>query len=209
MSQPEFHSEPPQHGPLPRENPFRDRPENSAAEIIQAELVERDFAQVAGDCGVPWYREAPVSRPPLVEPQVFHVPTRFGLSAIMGITTAMAVLFGVLRGTGAPQVFYLFFGVLSLVICVVQMRFGEVPRQASIIAGAVLLPLFVLIGALLSDSPWRMGLDCSLIGCLAGGAFLGYVTGTCLGGVFLLMDLFEKFWTQGSSKSRPLPKQRD
>jgi hypothetical protein len=153
-------------------------------EIFEAELVE------------PWLPAGyPRWEPPAAAP-VFHVPTRFSISAILGITTALAILFGILRATGAPVVSFWFFSLLSLVICVVQMRFGEVPRQGSIIAGAVLLPLFVLAGMYLENVAVLEAYFIALFFTTLAGAFLGYVTGTCLGGIFLLMDLFEKFWTR-------------
>lgn len=158
------------------------------------EIIEAELAEPRLPAGYPHWH------PPAAAP-VFHVPTRFSISAILGITTALAILFGILRGTGAPVVSFWFFSLLSLVICVVQMRFGEVPRQGSIMAGAVLLPLFVLVGMYLENVAFPVAYLMAAIACTPAGAFLGYVTGTCLGGIFLLMDLFEKFWTR--SVSRP------
>jgi hypothetical protein len=167
-------------------NPFRDKFGDD--EIIEAELVEPGLLAHYAN-----------RQPPAEAAAVFHVPTRFGMSAILGITTALAILFGILRSTGAPVIFYWFFSLLSLIICLVQMRFGEVPRQGSMIAGAVLMPLFVIIAALLDDFPIGEGHVMAAVFCIFAGAFLGYLTGTCLGGVFLLMDLFEKFWTRSAN----------
>lgn len=172
-------------------NPFRDELADKIGddEIIEAEAVDFDFA-------------ARYSPPPATP--VFHVPTRFGMSAILGITTALAILFGILRMSGAPVSFYWFFTLLSLIICVVQMKFGEVPRQGSIAAGAILLPIFVIVAAIL-DGSWHHGDPTMLVFCALGGAFFGYLTGTCLGGVFLLMDLFEKFWTRNQPSGTTVP----
>lgn len=171
----------------PGEHPFRD-----SAEIFEAEALPGPpvFAPGAFD------GESPFRAPPLFRPAepTFHVPTRFGMSAILGITTALAVLFGFFRAFGAPEVMYLFFGLLSMIICLVQMRFGDVPRQASIIAGAVMLPVFLIGVAMFVDRQYRGEVACLVIFSIPLGGFLGYVTGTFAGGIFLLMDMFEKYW---------------
>lgn len=73
----------------------------------------------------------------LPEEQVYRVPTRFGMSGILAITTLMAVLFGVLRNfpgimnlaineqVATHPVVYLFFSVLMLSTCFVQMFYGS------------------------------------------------------------------------------------
>jgi hypothetical protein len=135
--------------------------------------------------------------------QTYHVPTRFGMSAILGITTALAILFGVLRATSSHEVVYLFFGLLAMVICLVQMRWGDVPRQASIFAGAILSSLFVIaLPVFARRGPGLTEMFCLLVMSVPVGGFLGYITGACAGGVFLLMDLFEKYWTERAARSR-------
>jgi hypothetical protein len=174
----------------PVKNPFADD-----AEIIDAELLyDPPFAPDH------WRPSVGHQRPPEI---TYHVPKRFGMSAILGITTALALLFALLRRLGAPEVVYLFFGTLAMVICVAQMRFGDVPRQASVIAGAVLCPVFMVGYFMFVDGP-RRGEDfvCFTFGSVPMGALFGYVTGTCAGGVFLLMDLFEKYWTRNSAVPR-------
>src|SRR5262245_31385315 len=100
---------------------------------------------------VPWLGRAAdqyfaaVQRPP-----DFVVPKTFGMSAILGIMTALAMLFACLRWVDAWPVFYFFFSALALVICLAQMFYGKTPRLASIVAGAITLPLFSL-GAVLFD----------------------------------------------------------
>jgi hypothetical protein len=126
----------------------------------------------------------------LNRPPDFVVPKRFGMSAILGIMTALAILFGCLRWMNAWPVFYFFFGVQSLAICLVQMFYGQTPRLASIIAGAIILPLFALAAAALSDRRDASFL-CAAIGFVPFGALLGYLTGTCAAGVFLVMDYLE------------------
>lgn len=172
-------------------NPFRDDVELFEAEIIPANPGNPyPYSAYPGESP---FRSAPLVRPP-AEP-TFHVPKRFGMSAILGITTALAVLFGLFRAFGAHESLYLFFGLLSMVICLVQMRFGDVPRQASIIAGAIMLPVFLIGVAMFMEGQHRGEFACLVVFSIPLGGFLGYVTGTFAGGIFLLMDLFEKYWT--------------
>src|SRR5262245_38943095 len=58
-------------------------------------------------------------------PAQYVVPSRFGMSGILGIVTALAVLFGGFRIYNADPVMYLFFGVQAIVICVAQMFYGK------------------------------------------------------------------------------------
>lgn len=129
------------------------------------------------------------SRPP-----DFAVPKRFGLSAILGITTALAILFGALKFGNAWPVFYLFFGMQAIAICLVQMFAGRAPRAASTLAGAIILPVFTLLTVLVSrhDEPLA-GVLCVMAIFVPVGGLLGYITGTCAAGVFLIMDYLEPY----------------
>jgi hypothetical protein len=126
----------------------------------------------------------------------YVVPQRFGLAAILGMTTALAILFGCMRWLGAEPAWYLFYGTQSIVICIVQMFQGRSPRRASAIAGAIMGPLFLLGAAWFS---WGNRVDAGEVLCMAlmmvpCGAFLGYLNGTCAAGIFLVMDKLEQYF---------------
>jgi hypothetical protein len=132
-------------------------------------------------------------------PARYMVPRRFGMSAILGIVTALAILFGGFRLLNAPPAVYLFFGLQTLVICFAQMLHGKAPRLASSLAGAVLAPLFLMPIIASEMHHWeRRGLPAAMISIfllvfgVPIGAFLGYLTGTCAAGIFLVMDYLEK-----------------
>ncbi|MEX2176075.1 MAG: hypothetical protein WD872_17065 [Pirellulaceae bacterium] len=129
------------------------------------------------------------------KPAEYVVPQRFGLAAILGITTALAVLFGCLRGLNAEPGWYLFFGTQTLIICLVQMFHGKTPRQASAVAGAVIAPLFALGTAWANSNSFHTGgaVACMMIACVPLGAFLGYLNGTCAAGIFLIMDKLDPY----------------
>jgi hypothetical protein len=143
------------------------------------------------------YRPTPIFSLQSEPPAKYKVPPRFGMSAILGIMTALALLFGSFHILNAEPVVYLFFGLLTLVICVVQMFNGKSPRVASAIAGAVLAPFF-------APPLFNFDFPFTLLGRLVFtvalvffgvpiGAFLGYLTGTCAAGIFLVMDYWEPY----------------
>jgi hypothetical protein len=126
-------------------------------------------------------------------PAEYVVPQRFGLSAILGIMTALAILFGAMHWLSAEPGWYLFLGAQSIAICLVQMFHGKAPRQASAVAGAIIAPLFVLgWGWIRNDVP-AGGVLCFMVVSVPLGAFIGYLNGTCAAGIFLVMDKFEKY----------------
>jgi hypothetical protein len=138
-------------------------------------------------------------------PAQYVVPRRFGMAAILGIITALAVLFGGFHIYEAHPALYLFFGVQSILICLAQMFYGKTPRAASAITGGILLPVFLVLAAVVIN-PHRVdeeALVCSVIGCVPVGAFFGYITGTLAAGVFLLMDTAERVvWRVAGQPSR-------
>ncbi len=140
-------------------------------------------------------------------PAQYVVPRRFGMAAILGIITALAVLFGVFHHYDAHPVLYLFFGVQSILICLAQMLCGKTPRAASAVTGGILLPVFLILAAVLLN-PRRIDEEmiiCSVLGCVPIGAFLGYITGTLAAGVFLLMDSSERFFASFAGQPSRLP----
>jgi hypothetical protein len=131
----------------------------------------------------------------------YAVPSRFGMAGILAITTFMAVLFGILRYMNAPGLVYVFLGLLSLVTCLVQMRYGDVPRKASIIAGAITLPTCMVGGLLfVGRRDDMLTVVCSLPFLTLAGAGSGYVAGACTAGIFLLMDLVEPYLPGGGHR---------
>lgn len=137
-------------------------------------------------------------RPPLPPGKTYVVPQRFGVGALLAIMTGMAGLFAALRLADAPPVVFLFLGSMALTICVVQMFWGDVPRIASIVAGAGWSVLFA-VGAVLyaGDEIWSVPCVAVFAGLCGAGA--GYLMGTCAAGVFLVMEKLDPF----------LPKSRD
>ncbi len=136
-----------------------------------------------------WYSAAPPTK-------TYIVPKRFGLLAILVMTTVMAVLFGCLRFLSAPPYVFLFLGVMALAICLVQMFYGSVPRLASVVAGAVVSPLIVIGVAAFEGAPLGL-IICSAIIWVIFGGVVGYMMGTCAAGIFLVLEQLEPYLPGG------------
>lgn len=132
--------------------------------------------------------------------KVYSVPKRFGLAALLALMTALACLFGALRLVDTPPVVYLFLGTQVMVICVAQMFYNAEPRRASMIAGAILMPIFSAgMAFFVPRGDFGFAL-CSILPAVVFGAFAGYLIGTCVAGVFLLMDKLEPFLPGGKKE---------
>ena len=143
---------------------------------------------------------APQWHQPGHKEKVYVVPKRFGVSGILGLTTGMALLFGFLRFLDAPPVVFLFLGSMALVICIVQMFWGAVPRKASMAAGASLWPFFSVAALIAGDAPWE-GVLCSAVFSVPIGAALGYIVGTCVAGIFLVMERIDPYLPGGRERA--------
>ncbi|HEV7282203.1 MAG TPA: hypothetical protein VGN57_18515 [Pirellulaceae bacterium] len=129
----------------------------------------------------------------------YQVPKRFGMGPLMGMMLLYSLIFAGLRWGNAPHWVYLFLGLLGVVIGFGQMQGQSNPRFSSILTGAVALPgcmmaYLLFIGLLqggLSVADFLGGV-CASIGLFFAGAFVGYLVGTVLAGVFLVGDQAEQ-----------------
>lgn len=170
--------------------------EPASAALPVASLLPAQPAIVGGSLPSAGLRLGGWARWLEAQPAKYMVPRRFGMSAILGMMTALALLFGLLRRLDAHPGFYLFFGLLGLVICIAQMLNNARPRVASVVAGAILVPLSFF--ATVWWDPHRpplLFLLCLVFFYIPFGAFLGYLAGTLAAGVFLLVDRVEQWWT--------------
>jgi hypothetical protein len=140
-----------------------------------------------------------ISRRPAV-----GLPKRFSMAILMSWVTLFAVVFSVLQWIGAsPEVFGVI-GVLMFLVGIGQMWLfgGTNPRAASIVTGAVMLPIEVLVlnaaTAFLFFRPPSNMLE-RIIGSIPFallsipiGAFFGYLAGGLTAGIVLGLNHLEK-----------------
>ena len=206
MSEPAESIEPaPPSSSIPMSPPVPEPESVPANESLAMDAVVLEDSQVPyAYSAAPWqaayplpYKSQYAFRPPQPREKVYSVPKRFGLSALMALMTALACLFGALRLFDTPPVVYLFLGIQVMMICVAQMFYNAEPRRASMIAGAILMPIF-FTGAAFFVPQRDFGLAiCSAIPGILFGAFAGYLVGTCVAGIFLLMDKLEPYLPGG------------
>jgi hypothetical protein len=126
----------------------------------------------------------------------YSVPKRFGLAAILAFTTIFAMVCGVMKMLDAPAVAYWYFGTLGIAVSLAQIASKLEPRLVSVIAGAICLPLFMVIHGFLTDDFLLKAILATP--CLAVfGGFVGYLAGAMAAGIFLVADMIETHWRGG------------
>ena len=120
---------------------------------------------------------------------VYRVPRRFGLGTIFVVTSLFCVLFALLRALGTPPAVMIFLGLLILFIGTMQLLLGKVPRLASVIGGGIFLSIVFAFEIIIEQAPMRIIV---LPFWFLFGAFLGYLVGTLVAGVFLVIDKAEQ-----------------
>jgi hypothetical protein len=126
-------------------------------------------------------------------PQV-GVPRRFGIATILILMAVFAVLFGVLRMLDVPPAVFIGISVFvgGVAACQAILFKGKDPRAASMIAGAVIFYVIMLIVCLTNDfGPRDFTRDMTLsfrgtLITLVIGGFLGYLVGGLMAAVFLV-----------------------
>lgn len=110
-------------------------------------------------------------------------PMQLNIASILGLTVVMALLFGLLKWMGHNYWVYTYFILHFLIIFVVLKCFPRRPRVAVVVAGAILLSLWVVFLSLLEFGLTRRGLNLMfevLLWAPWYGAFAGYVAGALL-----------------------------
>ena len=134
----------------------------------------------------------------------YTVPKRFGMTAILGLLTTLAIIFGALNYARAPAVVYLFIGSEIVGICLAQIFLGAAARSGSSLTGAILLPFwaYIMLHIPRFDPLVHLAILASM---LALGALIGYCIGALAAGFFLAMDLIESLITSEASSDATLP----
>jgi hypothetical protein len=125
-------------------------------------------------------------------PKTYSVPRRFDLATLFIVTLAYSLLFALMGSLQFPPAASVAAGAFITIVGAAQavLYGGRRPRAASIWTGAVLYCIPVLAG-LIGAGPMALAggsfFFIAMQACMGG--FLGYIAGTCVGGVFLLADV--------------------
>lgn len=135
------------------------------------------------------YRAADL-RPP---ERVYHVPRKFGIGSLLVVVTLFAVIFAVMRFFMVPPVWMGVVGLQLVASGGMQWAMIKHPRLASAIAGAVLLPIALVVMAIWEgDADDAMDMVAATPCTAIPGAFCGYCAGTLIAGVFMLMEFADE-----------------
>lgn len=150
-----------------------------------------------------WAPHAVPSRVGRSMPAAFGVPRRFGIGTLLVVTAAYGALLAVLRAMDWHRgVIAAFVGFISLIGLGQMLLFhARRPRKASIVTGAVCVPLVQLLIVLSREGrEWfdpQGWLDAAtmlgwILLLIPHGAIAGYLAGGIVAGVFLIMDAVER-----------------
>ena len=142
----------------------------------------------------------------------YRVPRRFGVGTILVVTALFAALCGVIKWTAASPLDLVIYSSFVIVVGGAQMILERSPRLGSILAGTIFLPIALLAAFMMEQSQSASGggrfipeLDAALVfWILASGAMLGYLGGTVLAGLFLVLDKIQRVVVR-RHKSRGMP----
>jgi membrane-associated HD superfamily phosphohydrolase len=130
--------------------------------------------------------------------KIYSAPRRFDLATVFVVTTAYCLLFASLSATTWPGYVNLIIAAFITLVGVGQAVIyrGLRPRQASIWVGIVLCNLGMIVYLYLRG---RMVTPGTILGgfiyAAIGGAILGYLAGTLVGGIFLIIDFVRRRFT--------------
>ena len=138
----------------------------------------------------------------VAKPNVFSVPRRFDLAAVLVAMSAFAILFaGLLLLDASPAVLALLGGFLAIVAAAqwIGSKWNR-PRTASIIAGVLVYWVVHIAGAYFSPPPrmgWPQAVAVMLFSGTLSGIIAAYLGGALVGGVFLVSHYLREWLGRG------------
>ena len=131
------------------------------------------------------------------ERPIASAPRRFGMGTVMIVTVAVSLLFASANWLDLPPAISLFAGSFLAIIGGLQILMNQVPRAASVAAGAVICPLSVWITWTVTGTNPRFAFFVStpadtafaMAHMLVVGAVVGYIGGVLVAGLFLVIEM--------------------
>jgi len=131
----------------------------------------------------------------------YQVPRRFGLRTVLVVMAVFAALLSVVQWTDAKPIDLIVCAGFVALVAGSQVVLDRSPRLASILAGACFLTIlkfsaFVVddgLATMINDGPFiRLFAERRLIFVPVFGALLGYLAGTLLAGLYLVIDTLQR-----------------
>ena len=122
----------------------------------------------------------------------YAVPRRYDLAMLLTVTVSFALLFALLRMTGAPPTLMVAAATFIALVGLAQAALfgGRSPRRASIVVGILFGPIVVCFQAYFGSFPVSFA---GLLLATIWSAPLGYFLGVLTSGVFLVSDYLRRF----------------
>jgi putative addiction module component (TIGR02574 family) len=168
----------------------------SAPSAVQ--LVELQTCLANYDAGrtteFPWatVTQLMAGRPSEKQEVIYSVPRRFDLSTIFVVTLAYSLLFGLMSMASFPPVASMSIGGFITLVAVSQAVLfqGKRPRTASLIVGSLIFGCAILAFWFVNGQRSYPAAVFVITGgyTVATGMILGYLSGTIVGGIFLIAD---------------------
>lgn len=133
----------------------------------------------------------------------YGVPRRYGLDSILAVVTAFALLFGALIKLGVGPVSIGFFVIFVAGVGLSQALLfdGQDPRKASVHGGLIMALILVAVLVVYLETVWGQRTPICIVGGLVFlGPILGYVAGTLIAGIFLILDALEELFRKGRGR---------
>jgi len=128
-------------------------------------------------------------------PKLYSVPRKLDLASLFVFTTCYGLLFALMNLVQADALFFAIVAGFFTCVGVSQAILfkGNAPRLASCLTGAAYyVGIFLVSRITYGMPPSRIGNWSFIVFVLLVGAAVGYVSGACIGGVFLVADALRK-----------------
>ena len=141
--------------------------------------------------------------------KIYSVPRRFDLATIFVVTLAYSLLFGMMKALSFPPMASAIVAGFISIVAVAQafLSGGKQPRNASIVAGALVFSL-AFVAVWIVSGPRFYSTSQFLISAgftIASGGMLGYLSGVIIGGVFLVADKLRNRLARRQAELNPDP----
>ena len=144
----------------------------------------------------------------------YQVPRRFGLRTILVVTGSFAALLSAVQWTNTSLVDLILYASFVVVVAGSQIVLERSPRLASILAGACFLSILKIATLIIAGGLAEMINTGPFIGLFSEGRFiflplfgalLGYLAGTILAGLYLVIDTIQRVanWNQPRHAQMP------